>query len=269
MAKSKKKVELTHEELKQAGLERDLREIMEIIKLIPEPTSLLKVGDRVRIGAYIDTVVSDILLDGKAYEITYTTYNTNYGNGFHAHGNKRIVPWMDIRKEAPEGVETLTKKDDLRLSYSQRTMGDLFTKAYKFGLNLDPEYQREHVWTIEDKVNLIDSIFNNVDIGKFVYVHLGYNGEYSYEVLDGKQRIRAILDYYEDRFQYRGKFFSELSNRDQDHFDGYSISYAEIQNATQEQKLQYFLKLNTGGRIMSKEHLSKVEKQLEAIQKSK
>jgi hypothetical protein len=53
-----------------------------------------------------------------------------------------------------------------------------------------------------------------------------------------------------------------LSNRDQHHFEEYSISCAEIKNATKEQKLQYFLKLNTGGRVMSVEHLDKVREML-------
>jgi hydrogenase maturation factor len=259
----KKKVELSEEEKQQQSLIRELKDIEDRLHLIPEPMFKLSIGDKVRIGTYIDTEVSEILFDGKVYGITYSIHHTNYGNPYTTHGNKRLIAWMDIRKEVSNETEIFVEREDLRLQYSQRTMGDLFSKAYKFGLNLDPEYQREHVWTIEDKISLIDSIFNNIDIGKFVYVHLGYSGEYIYEVLDGKQRIRAILDFYEDRFKYKGKYFSDLSNRDQDHFDGYSISYAEIQNATYEQKLKYFLKLNTGGRIMAKEHLEKVQKMLD------
>jgi uncharacterized protein with ParB-like and HNH nuclease domain len=73
------------------------------------------------------------------------------------------------------------------------------------------------VWELEDKVALIDSIFNNVDIGKFAFIHLNYGEKYTYEILDGKQRMRAILDYYENRFQYKGKYFNELSCREQNH----------------------------------------------------
>jgi Protein of unknown function DUF262 len=262
----KKKVEISQEELKQIALERELREIEERLYLIPEPKFVLEIGTPVRIGNLINPVVTGVFFDGKAYEITFSVHHTNYGRPYETHGEKRIVKWLDVRKDVPVDTAVIVQKDDLSLSYSQRAMSDILSKAYYFGLDLDPDYQRDHVWSIEDKVSLIDSIFNHIDIGKFVYVYLEWaenDGKYAYEVLDGKQRIRAILDFYEDKFPYKGKYFSELSNRDHDHFDGYQISYAEIRNATREQKLRYFLKLNTGGHIMSKEHLEKVREMLE------
>jgi uncharacterized protein with ParB-like and HNH nuclease domain len=118
------------------------------------------------------------------------------------------------------------------------------------------------VWTTKDKVNLIDSIFNCIDIGKFAFIKKNYGDDYLYEVLDGKQRIRAILDYFENRFPYKGKYFNDLCNRDKDHFEEYNISVAEARNLSKEQILQYFLMLNTGGKIMSKKHLDKVRNML-------
>ena len=62
-------------------------------------------------------------------------------------------------------------------------------------------YQRELCWSLEDKQNLIDAIYNYTDIGKFVvvrnsYEHLknlikrGYTqGIAFHELVDGKQRL--------------------------------------------------------------------------------
>lgn len=238
-----------------------LKEITDRIHLIPEPTFKLSVGEELTIGNLRDAVVHEVFFDGKIYEIDYTEVNNNYGNPIATKNQRAFYKWMDVRKKN-NNKQTLINNEDLRLSYSQREMTDILSKAYFFGLDLNPEYQRDFVWDLEDRVKLIDSIFNNVDIGKFVFVQLPFGGDYLYEVLDGKQRIRAILDFYEDRFEYKSMKFSDLSARDQSHIEGYAISTAEIKNITHEQKLKYFINLNTGGKAMSKDHIEKVKNML-------
>ena len=64
---------------------------------------------------------------------------------------------------------------------------------------------RGNVWDIEDKVKLIDSIFNNIDVGKFAFIKVPYkDNSPSYECLDGKQRVTALIEFYEGRFEYKG-----------------------------------------------------------------
>lgn len=260
--KGKSSNKLTPEQIEQQSLESSIKRIEENLMLISTPTYYFEVGDSVRIGHLLDVVVSKVLFEGKAYEITYSSVNNNYGNPITTTNQKNVVKWTDIRRKT--NSEQIYKEDDLHLSYSHRSLEDIFGKVYTFGLNLSPDYQREHVWDLDDKVKLIDSIFNNIDIGKFVYVHLEWEDHelYGYEILDGKQRVTAIVEFFEDRFQYKGKYFSDLCDRDQSHFEDYGISYAEIRHVTLEQKLQYFLKLNTGGRIMDKSHLEKVQEML-------
>lgn len=89
---------------------------------------------------------------------------------------------------------------------------------------------------------------------------------YSSEILDGKQRMRAILDFYEDRFQYKGKYFSQLSVKDQNHFKRYPVSVAETSEMSKEQVLRYFINLNSNGKVMSQDHLNKVKQMLEKIE---
>ncbi len=264
MVKKKVKVkELTEEEKREARYDR----VIENLQYIPEPTYKFNLNDRVRIGNLEDVYICGIYEDGKIYEIDYTSIDNNYGKPIRNEHCKMFVVWLRIRKYHDNDAVTLIQNTDLKLDYSQRSIHDLLGKAYTFGINFEPEYQRDYVWETEDKINLIDSIFNNVDIGKFAFIR--YNTKqwselgYGYEILDGKQRIRAILDFYEDRFKYQGKYFSDLSRRDQWHFENYAISSAEASNLTRKQILRYFIKLNTGGKIMSKEQIDKVRKLLE------
>ncbi|MNH75601.1 hypothetical protein D3C73_278450 [compost metagenome] len=261
------------DKLKQENHIRHLKELEDRLHLIPDPTYSFEVGESVRLGNLEDVTVLSILHDGKIIELNYTSVNNNYGNPIRNENQKGYYRWVDIRKSNTISTSFI-KNDDIRLNYSQTSLEALFSKAYYFGVDFEPEYQRNYVWDESDKVKLIDAIFNNVDIGKFAFVHLSDDEwrqndfKYSYEILDGKQRFRAILDFYESRIKYNGVFFKELSLKDQSHFKRYTINVAETQQLSRESKLRYFLMLNTGGRIMSEEHLEIVRKQLEEIQQN-
>ncbi len=230
-------------------------------KFVPEPTYYYNIGDIVSIGSLDDAVIVDILDNGKLYEIDYTATDNNYGNPIIKHHSRNYWHWYEIRPVVKIN-HNLIKNDDMRLGYSQRQLQSIFTNVYSFGTNLDPIYQRGYVWELEDKINLIDSIFNNVDIGKFVFSHEEYNEGFLYEIVDGKQRINAICEYYENKFSYKELFFNDLNSLERHYFLGYSISWAEMSDMTQEQKLRYFVRLNKFGKVMDKGHLRKIEEML-------
>lgn len=131
-------------------------------------------------------------------------------------------------------------------------------------------YQRGYVWTKEDKELLIDSVFNNIDIGKFVLVHLS-DYEYlergrSYEILDGKQRLSTLIEFYENRFPYKGKYYNDLSYKDKRTFNRLTISVANVHETDKKTVLKYFLMLNRTGRSMDKTYLDKVEQMLKNME---
>lgn len=268
---AKKKTEVNQEKLNLENHLSALIKLEERLFLIPDPTYSFDIGESVGLGALEDVIVLNKLHNGKIIELGYTSVNNNYGNPIRNENQKSYYNWMDVKK-LNDNRETFVRNDDIRLNYSQTGLESLFHKAYYFGVDFEPEYQRDYVWDESDKIKLIDAIYNNVDIGKFAFIHLSdeeweKNGfKYAYEILDGKQRYKAILEFYESRFQYNGLYFKDLSPKDQLHFKRYTVNVAETHNLDREQKLRYFLMLNTGGRIMSEEHLNKVRKMLIDIQ---
>ena len=254
------------ERIKREQEEHKLRELEREIRHCPEPTYFFEEGEVIKVGLLKNTKVLRRLYDGKAYEVEYDHNETDqYGRKTgEIVRSKGYWCWYKLRPEPPE-TESLIQNSDVRMSFICTGIGNILSKAYYFGLDLDPEYQRGFVWSNEDKVRLIDSIFRNIDIGKFALVRKDWNEKYLYEVLDGKQRIRAILDFYENKFPYKGKYFNDLCARDQNHFEDYMISMAEIDETDQKTILKYFLMLNTGGVQMDKEHLEKVQKQYDNL----
>lgn len=89
-------------------------------------------------------------------------------------------------------------------------------------INTSPDYQRKGgVWAIQKKQLLIDSILNDYDIPK-LYFH-NYNsqqkeengGKFDYAIIDGRQRIEAILEFINGDFAIADDFeyFADTSVR--------------------------------------------------------
>jgi hypothetical protein len=168
-------------------------------------------------------------------------------NSRYVKGEIRIVteqaryPLAGILKMLKEEIEGDTGEKELR---------------YK----LDPEYQRRHRWTDERKSRLIESFLINVPVPPiFLY-------EYDlarFEVMDGRQRLSALSDFYADEFaltglqhwsELDGRKYSELPSKVRDGIDRRYISSVILLQetaASDEQaamlKKLVFERLNSGG----------------------
>lgn len=60
-------------------------------------------------------------------------------------------------------------------------------------LNLEPGFQRDSVWSTPDRAKLIDSILRNYPLPSVFLYKREHDGDYIYDVIDGKQRIESIL----------------------------------------------------------------------------
>lgn len=229
---------------------------------LPEPAYRFSVGDRVEMGNLKDVYVCGVIND-KIYEIDYTSVDSNYGCPIVNEHQKRFVTWLDIRPYTEHPNESLMKNQEIRLTYLPQPMESIFSRVYQSGTDFDPEYQRDFVWGREDQIALIDSIFNKIDIGKFVFVKKDFGEKFAYEIVDGKQRLKAALDYYENRFPYEGLYYNDLCRQDRRYFKEYSVLLAEIENCDHQQILKYFVMLNKHGRIMDKAQIEKVEQMID------
>lgn len=262
--KKSEKKELTIEEKLLREKENGLLIVEKEIPFLNTPTYLFNIGEKVRYGALKESVVDEIFYAGKAYGLRCIAVANIYGK-LYEYETYRVVMWTDIRPLV-SGDSDFAKNQNIKLYYSNSELHSLIHSCYSFGIDMNPDYQRGYVWEQEDKELLIDSIFNNIDIGKFVLIHLS-NSEwrqrgYSYEILDGKQRLNTIIEFYENRIQYKGKFFNELSLKDQRTFTNHTVAVANVDESDKKTILKYFLMLNRTGKSMDKTQLDKVEKML-------
>lgn len=269
---AKRKTEIDPEKHKQELLASRIKEMKGAVEdgIIPKnPTRIFNVGDRVRLGAHHEVYVREIGEDNLYYVAEALgvkrgrgTNPEDYVDEFH------VVAWHELLLYKEDGKSNFDKEEQYYIRLLNSSVESLLFMVYgnHAGIDFDVDYQRDHVWTIEDKVFLIDSIFNNIDIGKFVFVQLNEEtvGKY-YQILDGKQRLTALCEFYEDRFKYKGYYFSEMSFADRHAIRSHNITYGFLENPDKRSIYETFIRMNTCGHPMDHKHIDKVKKLLSEL----
>ena len=259
----------TFKEQRADQIKTDLSRLQDVLPRLGEPSYRFDVGERIRYGSMEESIVEEVLSDGKIYVIRCTKRKTGTETGETVC---YAVPWTQIRP-LTEAVTALERNRDIRLSFSPYTIEGVLTRYYHFGVDMDPYYQRGYVWEQEDKELLIDSIFSNIRIGELVFAKRDYETCQSsgslYEILDGKQRLDALRGYYENRYPYHGYYFNDLGARDRHVLLERTIPVADLIRPDEETILRCFLMLNRTGKRMDAAHLSSVEAMLQKLQEEK
>ena len=68
-------------------------------------------------------------------------------------------------------------------------------------LQMNPPYQRKSVWTHKDKLFFLDTVFNNFPCPAFYIQKDISSNETKYNVVDGKQRLTAIFEFYKGKLR--------------------------------------------------------------------
>lgn len=74
-------------------------------------------------------------------------------------------------------------------------------------LDLDPPYQRRSVWSLREKQRFVDTILRNYP-SPAIFLHVTYDddGNVTYHVVDGKQRLSTILDFVDSKLRVAKDF---------------------------------------------------------------
>ena len=220
------------------------------------------VGQLVRYGSLPDCRVDVVEDEGRTLVISYANRGVKYGKPYD-HGNRlpRVVRWHDVLPVVEEAPRQFTTDDNVwrRMTARPSTLDALIGNARRWGLIDSPDYQRSYVWTDENRANFLKSIFDQNDIGKFILVVHDYH-ETRVEVLDGKQRLKTLLDFTDSRFPYRGVYYHELHWRDRHIFNETLVQWIEVNRARVKRSalLWLFLAVNAGGVPQTEEHVAHV-----------
>lgn len=138
----------------------------------------------------------------------------------------------------------------------QFRIADFIGWHHSKSLVLNPHFQRRNVWTASARSYLIDTILRGHPIPK-VYLRTKVDvatRKTVREVVDGQQRLRAILDFADDHLrlskrakEFAGLRYSTLGSELQQAFLEYPISVDQLLNASDNDVLEVFARLNAYG----------------------
>lgn len=254
--------EMTREERIEAAWENWNGIHRKSLELLPPPLDNrpLAIGDQVQVGNLNDCVVADLAENNRLVMVEYTGTETHHGKPTETRGMLNVWPWFEV---FPLQLieQTSFAEQRLRPVFTSIDVEGLLSIRFRRGVVVNPDYQRDYVWTLEDKQQLIESLMAERNIGSFMFVKYQYERyKGQLEILDGKQRLNALAEFVTGHFTYRGKFYHQLSILDRSIFNSRRVSYAELDGArmTRAELLEAFLETNSAGVPQSPEHLEKV-----------
>ena len=134
-------------------------------------------------------------------------------------------------------------------------------------LEIRPDFQRQEVWSSAANILLMDTILQNIPMPKIFFKAVIRESDTYRIVIDGQQRIKAILSFLKDNFElaqpysgeYIGKKFSELPIDIQEEFLSYKIDINEIRNASEEIVREIYSRVNKYNIALNKQELRRAD----------
>ena len=119
-------------------------------------------------------------------------------------------------------------------------------------LELSPQFQRRSVWSTSAKAFLADTIIRGKPFPKIIIMQKFVDGRTIRVVVDGQQRLRAILGFLSDGIrisrahnkEYGGKFFSQLPKELRDNFLAYEVGCDVLGDSPMSELLDIFARIN-------------------------
>jgi hypothetical protein len=136
-----------------------------------------------------------------------------------------------------------------------------------YGLDVSPDFQRNYVWTPEQKIRFMEYFLRGGTSGLDIYCNSptwqnAHRPDEWFVLVDGKQRLDAALGFLNNEFPIFGTYFREFTDRLRMTQGNFRWHVNTLQ--TREEVLQWYLDLNSGGTVHTEDELEKVRELLKA-----
>jgi len=131
-------------------------------------------------------------------------------------------------------------------------------------LVIEPEFQRAHVWTDEQRTKYIEWILRGGKSGKDILWNCaGWMGKFTgpLYLVDGLQRITAVRKFLNNEIPVFGTLYKDFSSKPNMLRCGFIFYVNDLKNYTD--VLKWYLAINSGGTIHTEEEIEKVKILLE------
>lgn len=162
-----------------------------------------------------------------------------------------------------QDIPQFTKSAGYRVNVTWNYLESWIESQLEINLDLDPDFQRAHVWTEDQQRRYVEFVLRGGQSGKDVFFNcVGWMGNFRgpFVLVDGKQRIEAVRRFLGDDLA----IFSGHLHRDIGGFIPVDANFlVHVNNLeTRAEVLQWYLDLNEGGVVHTQAELNKVRELL-------
>lgn len=167
----------------------------------------------------------------------------------------KVTRFQDIPQFTPPG----SWECDFSLDSVWRQIEKWSTEDRRYPLDLNPDFQRGHVWTEAQQVAWLEFFMRGGKTGRVLYFnHPGWmrSFEGDFVIVDGKQRLEAIRRFIQNEIQVFGSYHREFT-------DSLRIHQTMRINVnclkTRAEVLQWYIEFNSGGTPHTDEEIERVK----------
>lgn len=158
-------------------------------------------------------------------------------------------------REIPE----FTQDSPYKIDQPVKSLEEFLDGYFKQGLDMNPDFQRGHVWTEDQQIAYVEFLLRGGKSGRDIYFnHPGWmrNWKGDFVLVDGLQRITAFLRFLRNEikaFGYlRKEFEDDLNFAD----PTFRVHINTLQ--TRAEVLRWYLEMNSGGTPHSQAEIDRV-----------
>lgn len=137
----------------------------------------------------------------------------------------------------------------------------------EMNLQLNPTFQRGHVWTEEQQIAWLEFFLKGGKSGNEVYFNCPSwhyqvkSGEYDdYVCVDGLQRLTAICKFINNEIKVFGSYFKEFEDPRMANQHTLIVNVNDLK--TEKEVLQWYIDMNAGGTPHTKDEIERVKRML-------
>lgn len=125
-----------------------------------------------------------------------------------------------------------------------------------YELDLDPEFQRDHVWTLKQQIEFMEYLLRGGYVNPIFFNMEGWMEDFrgKLQLIDGKQRFNTIMKFIDNKLPVFGGYtINQIENFN---LRDFSIKYG-VNNLSEKEAIDWYVSMNTGGTIHTDEEIQK------------
>jgi len=163
-------------------------------------------------------------------------------------------------------IPQLTRDGEWECTYDlKRAVRQIEEWEKKEGLQLNPDFQRGHVWTEDQQIKFVEYILRGGRTAKVIYFNnpgwqSGDFDKNNFVCVDGLQRITALRKFINNEIKAFGYYFKEFEGNVRV-MQGIRFNINTLR--TRKEVLRWYIEFNSGGTVHTEKEIERVRKLLE------